>query len=66
MQSVGVLGLCEGLTDAQKGVDIMSIFKHKYIVTDRSVWRSEVKKLTTSQAEELRARGYLVEACRHE
>lgn len=35
--------------------------KHKYLITDRSVWRSDVKKLTQSQAEELRNRGYWVE-----
>ena len=35
--------------------------KHRYLVTDRTVWRSVVRKLTATQAEELRNRGFWVE-----
>lgn len=37
------------------------IKKHRYIVTDKTVWKSVVRKLTAIQAEELRNRGYWVE-----
>ena len=35
--------------------------KKKYLITDRKIWRSVIKKLTPATAEELRNRGFWVE-----
>ena len=44
----------------------MGIFRKKYFITDLSVCRYETRKLSLTEAEELRNQGYLVEPIRHE